>query len=45
MRNGEPVPSLRGEYGRGAGTLILEKMRMKTNAEVTHYAFQNKLVD
>jgi DNA-binding NarL/FixJ family response regulator len=24
---------------------ILEKMRMKTNAELTHYAIQNKLVD
>jgi DNA-binding NarL/FixJ family response regulator len=24
---------------------ILEKMGMKTNAELTHYAFQNKLVD
>jgi DNA-binding NarL/FixJ family response regulator len=26
-------------------TRILEKMRMKTNAELTHYAIQNKLVD
>jgi two-component system invasion response regulator UvrY len=24
---------------------IMEKMRMKTNAELTHYAIQNKLVD
>ena len=24
---------------------LLEKLRMKTNAEVTHYAIQNKLVD
>ena len=24
---------------------ILEKMAMKTNAELTHYAIQNKLVD
>ena len=24
---------------------ILEKMGMKTNAELTHYAIQNKLVD
>ena len=24
---------------------ILEKMGMKTSAEITHYAFQNKLVD
>jgi two-component system invasion response regulator UvrY len=24
---------------------ILEKMRMKTNAELTHYAIQNSLVD
>lgn len=24
---------------------ILEKMSMKTNAELTHYAIQNKLVD
>lgn len=24
---------------------ILEKMRMKTNAELTHYAIHNKLVD
>jgi len=24
---------------------IMEKMRMKTNAEITHYAIQNKLVD
>ena len=24
---------------------LLEKMRMKTNAELTHYAIQNKLVD
>ena len=24
---------------------LLEKMRMKTNAELTHYAFQNKLVN
>ena len=26
-------------------TRILEKMRMKNNAELTHYALQNKLVD
>jgi DNA-binding NarL/FixJ family response regulator len=26
-------------------TRILEKMRMKTNAEVTHYAIQNRIVD
>jgi DNA-binding NarL/FixJ family response regulator len=24
---------------------ILEKMKMKTNAELTHYAIKNKLVD
>ena len=24
---------------------ILEKMRMKTNAELTHYAIEHKLVD
>ena len=24
---------------------VLEKMGMKTSAEITHYAFQNKLVD
>jgi DNA-binding NarL/FixJ family response regulator len=24
---------------------ILEKMEMKTNAELTHYAIQNKLVE
>jgi DNA-binding NarL/FixJ family response regulator len=24
---------------------ILEKMRMKTNAELTHYAIENELVD
>jgi two-component system invasion response regulator UvrY len=26
-------------------TRILEKMQMKTNAELTHYAIQNRLVD
>jgi DNA-binding NarL/FixJ family response regulator len=26
-------------------TRILEKMQMKTNAELTHYAIQNHLVD
>jgi two-component system invasion response regulator UvrY len=24
---------------------LMEKMRMRTNAELTHYAIQNKLVD
>ena len=24
---------------------ILDKMRMRTNAELTHYAFQNRLVE
>jgi len=51
IASGKPVGAIAGELCLSAKTIssyranILLKTRMKNNAEITHYAIQNKLVD
>ena len=51
IASGKTVSEIAGMLSLSDSTIstyrarIMEKMRMKTNAELTHYAIQNKLVD
>ena len=51
IASGKTVSGIAGELSLSVKTIstyrsrILEKMRMKTNAEVTHYAIKNALID
>ena len=51
IASGKPVGAIAEELCLSVKTIssyranILRKTRMKNNAEITHYAFQNKLVD
>jgi two-component system invasion response regulator UvrY len=51
IASGKPVGAIAKELCLSAKTIssyranILLKTRMKNNAEITHYAIQNKLVD
>ena len=51
IAEGNSVSAIAKQLSLAASTIsthrarILEKMGMKTNAELTHYAIQNKLVD
>jgi DNA-binding NarL/FixJ family response regulator len=51
IASGKTVSEIAGVLSLSDSTIstyrarIMEKMRMKTNAEITHYAIQNKLVD
>jgi DNA-binding NarL/FixJ family response regulator len=51
IASGKTVGEIAGILSLSGGTIstyrtrILEKMGMKTNAELTYYALQNKLVD
>jgi DNA-binding NarL/FixJ family response regulator len=50
IASGKEVKEISSELGLSAKTIstyrarLLEKMNMKTNAELTHYAIQNELV-